>query len=523
MANKKIICNDTAHETRVALVEDGNITEMFIERAGASDSTGNIYKGRVQRVLPGMQAAFVDIGLSQAAFLYVNDIQADNHKENDSMFESGDVSLDDPEAAAPNKSVSAAGRRKSENNIIDLITEGQEMLVQVAKSPIGTKGARITSHISLPGRFLVLMPTSSHIGISRRIEDESERSRLKSMVGELRQENQNLGYIVRTAAEGADMDKVAQEMAFLKKLWAGVQRKYQSAPTPSLIHQELDIRLRAVRDLLLHEAETLIIDSRSGYQDILSFLDTFMPNLKSSVQLYDDNEPVFDAFNLEGDISRALKKKVWLKSGGYIVIEHTEALVAIDVNTGRYVGKHNLEETILKTNLEAVKEIAYQIRLRDIGGIIIIDFIDMEKSSNQEKVFSALCEAFSKDRSKTHILPMSDMGLIQMTRKRIRKPLTRLMCEPCFYCEGEGHLLSGQTLCYNINRDILRQAKDMGGNGLTLRVNPHIAELLHGEENHLISTLENRLDKQITIYPDRRFHLEEYELFETIGKENDRL
>ena len=389
--------------------------------------------------------------------------------------------------------------------------------MQVAKSPIGTKGARITSHISLPGRFLVLMPTSSHIGISRRIEDEFERNRLKTMVGELRQDN--LGYIVRTAAEGVDAEKVAQEMTFLKTLWAGVQRKYQGAPIPSLIHQELDIRLRAVRDLLLHEAETLIIDSRSGYQDILSFLDTFMPNLKSSVQLYEDNEPIFDAYNLEGDISRALKKKVWLKSGGYIVIEHTEALVAIDVNTGRYVGKHNLEETILKTNLEAVKEIAYQIRLRDIGGIIIIDFIDMEKISNQEKVFSALYTAFLKDRSKTHILPMSDMGLIQMTRKRIRKPLTRLMCEPCFYCEGEGHLLSGQTLCYNINREILRQAKDMMGVGLTLRVNPHIAELLHGEENHLINSLEHRLDKQITIYPDRRFHLEEFELFETIGKD----
>ncbi len=517
MANKKIICNDTAHETRVALVEEGNITELFIERAGASDSTGNIYKGRVQRVLPGMQAAFVDIGLSQAAFLYVNDILADNHKEMESIFEPGDLNPDDPEAVMPDKSVPAAGRNKSEINIIDLITDGQEMLVQVAKSPIGTKGARITSHISLPGRFLVLMPTSSHIGISRRIEDEDERNRLKSMVGELRQDN--LGYIVRTAAEGVDMDKVAQEMIFLKKLWAGVQRKYQNAPTPSLIHQELDIRLRAVRDLLLHEAETLIIDSRTGYQEILSFLDTFMPNLKGSVQLYDDNEPVFDAFNLEGDISRALKKKVWLKSGGYIVIEHTEALVAIDVNTGRYVGKHNLEETILKTNLEAVKEIAYQIRLRDIGGIIIIDFIDMEKTSNQEKVFSALCKAFFKDRSKTHILPMSDMGLIQMTRKRIRKPLARLMCEPCFYCEGEGHLLSGQALCYNINRDILRQAKDMVGNGLTLRVNPHIAELLHGEESHLISTLEHRLDKQITIYPDRRFHLEEFELFETISKE----
>jgi len=510
MADKKIICNDMAHETRVALLEDGDIVELFIERAGASDSTGNIYKGRVQRVLPGMQAAFVDIGLSQAAFLYVNDIISHNFNENESIFNP----TEEIEADKHSENQEAS-TLKREVNIVDLITEGQEMLVQVAKSPIGTKGARITSYISLPGRFLVLMPTSSHVGISRRIESETERSRLKEMVCKLR--DNNLGYIVRTAAEGVGEDKISQEMSFLKNLWSSIQQKYLKAPPTSMIHQELDIRLRAVRDLLLHEAETLIIDSRDGYQEILSFLDTFMPSLKSSVALYEGNEPVFDAFNLEGDISHALKKKVWLKSGGYIVIEHTEALVAIDVNTGRYVGKHNLEETILKTNLEAVKEIAYQIRLRDIGGIIIIDFIDMEKKSNQEKVFNALSEAFTKDRSKTHILPMSDMGLIQMTRKRIRKPLTRQLCEPCFYCEGEGQLLSGQSLCYTIHREILRNSSDMMGSGLTLRVNPQIAELLHGEENHLITSLERRLNKQITIYPDNRFHLEEFDLLETMN------
>jgi ribonuclease G len=515
MANKKIICNDMAHETRVALVEDGDIVEVFIERAGSSDSTGNIYKGRVQRVLPGMQAAFVDIGLNQAAFLYVNDIYTNNCSDLNSVFNpiGDDESGGDEDVANGQNTRNAA--EKSDANIVDLISEGQEMLVQVAKSPIGTKGARITSYISLPGRFLVLMPTSNHIGISRRIESEAERVRLKEMVTQLRDEN--LGYIVRTAAEGVGADKIRQEMVFLKKLWRSIQEKYLKAPTPSMIHQELDIRLRAVRDLLLHEAETLIIDSRDGYQEILSFLDTFMPSLKHSVELYEGHEPIFDAFNLEGDISRALKKKVWLKSGGYIVIEHTEALVAIDVNTGRYVGKHNLEETILKTNLEAVKEIAYQVRLRDIGGIIIIDFIDMEKKSNQEKVFNALSEAFAKDRSKTHILPMSDMGLIQMTRKRIRKPLTRQLCEPCFYCEGEGLLLSGQSLCYAIHREILRNSSDMIGSGLTLRVNPQIAELLHGEENHLITSLENRLNKQITIYPDSRFHLEEFDLLETMS------
>lgn len=515
MTNRKIICNDMAHETRVALVEDGNIVELFIERAGVSDSTGNVYKGRVQRVLPGMQAAFVDIGLSQAAFLYVNDILADNYRDMDAMLEKTGDSNATNSNSVQNLDPGRTTQEKTDINIVDLISDGQEILVQVAKSPIGTKGARITSYISLPGRFLVLMPTSDHIGISRRIENEKERDRLKEMVNELRDDQ--LGYIVRTAAEGVNAEKISQEMAFLKKLWDGIKLKYRKAPAPSLIHQELDIRLRAVRDLLLHEAETLIIDSRDGYQEILSFLDTFMPNLKSSVELYEGDEPIFDAYNLEGDISRALKKKVWLKSGGYIVIEHTEALVAIDVNTGRYVGKHNLEETILKTNLEAVKEIAYQVRLRDIGGIIIIDFIDMEKKSNQEKVFNALNDAFAKDRSKTHILPISDMGLTQMTRKRIRKPLSRLMCEPCFYCEGEGQLLSGQTLCYNIHREILRHSRDMMGSGITLRVNPQIAELLHGEENHLITSLEHRLNKRITIYPDRRFHMEEFDLLETLS------
>ncbi|MCP4747580.1 MAG: Rne/Rng family ribonuclease [Desulfobacteraceae bacterium] len=523
MANKKIIINDMSHETRVALVEDSNIVELFIERTGSSDSTGNIYKGRVQRVLPGMQAAFVDIGLSQAAFIYVNDILTENYKEMENLFCDDDED-EDEQINSPNNAPSNQGgdvqHYKNEANIVDLIKDGQEMLVQVAKSPIGTKGARITSHISLPGRFLVLMPTSNHIGVSRRIEDEQERMRLKTMVSELRKNN--LGYILRTAAEGAGEDKISQEMDFLKNLWSGIQKKYIEFSAPFLIHQELDIRLRAVRDLLLHEAESLIIDSRSGYQEILSFLDTFMPNLKSLVMLYEGNEPIFDAHNLEGDISRALKKKIWLKSGGYIVIEHTEALVAIDVNTGRYVGKHNLEETILKTNLEAVKEIAYQVRLRDIGGIIIIDFIDMEKKANQEKVFNALSEAFQKDRSKTHILPMSDMGLIQMTRKRIRKPLTRQLCESCFYCEGEGHLLSGQSICHNIYREILRNAGEMIGDGFTLKVNPHIAERLHGEENHIITSVEARIGKQITIYPDIRFHMEQFDILETLNQGRDK-
>ncbi len=510
---RKLVVNVTEHEVRVAHLEDGTIVELFINRQDDSDISGNIYKGRVQRVLPGMQAAFVNIGLDQAAFLYVDDIVGDSEGEFRQLFL--DEEAEEENGGSAGLSPSSIGQHttpKGMGKIEELIVEGQDILVHVAKSPMGTKGARVTTHASLPGRFLVLMPHSDHIGVSRRIEDEAERNRLKGMVNDLRDDR--FGYIVRTASEGVQLDKFEHEMQFLKKLWNSIQRRFERAPSPSLLHQELDVSLRAVRDLLTQEADKLIIDNRSGYQAIVEFLDTFMPAMKSSVELYEESEPIFDAFNLEGDISRALRKKVWLKSGGYIVIEPTEALVAVDVNTGRYVGKHNLEETILKTNLEAVKEIAYQIRLRDIGGIIIIDFIDMEKKTNQEKVFNALKEALRKDRSKTHVLPMSDLGLIQMTRKRIKKSLTNMLCEPCFYCEGEGHLISRKTICYTIYREILREIRSSLAEKFTLRVNPEIADILHGAESGLISSLENRTGKPIEIYPDSDYHLEQFEIFE---------
>ena len=503
--NRQIVINAAEHETRVALLEDGTIAELFIERDNDSDIAGNIYKGRVQRVLPGMQAAFVDIGLSQAAFIYVDDIIPRSEGSFEAHFD--DEAEADPETEAR---PSAPVQRPRSVPIEDILTEGREIMVQVSKGPIGTKGARVTTYISLPGRFLVLMPISTHIGVSRRIEDEEERTRLRELMSKLR--GDETGYIARTAAEGVTDEKLLSEMAFLKNLWTSILTKCRNAPVPSLIHQELSVSLRAVRDLLLHEAGKLIIDDLSGYEAILSFLDTFMPSLKGSVELHAGDEPVFDAFNLEGDISRALKKKVWLKSGGYIVIELTEALVAIDVNTGRYVGKHNLEETILKTNLEAVKEIAYQVRLRDIGGIIIIDFIDMEKKSNQEKVFNALREAVKRDRSKTHILPMSEMGLIQMTRKRVRRSLTRMLREPCFYCEGEGYLISRETICHNIYREVLRDVREIRGSRITLQVNPEIAELLHGEESHIVLSLERRIAKQVEVYPNPALHMEAFEV-----------
>lgn len=507
--SKELIINATDHETRVAFVEDGNPRELFIERPKESDIAGDIYKGRVVRVLPGMQAAFVDIGLEQAAFIHVADV-LNHYQEFEYLMQ---LSPDEDE-----NGLTEPARDKhppsldQEFMIEDLLHEKQEIMAQVSKAPIGNKGARITTRVSLPGRFLVLMPTTNHIGVSRRIEDEDERRRLKETITGLNPEN--YGIIARTASEGINREKLANEMDFLVSLWLDIQKKGANAPVPSLLHKELNVILRAVRDLFTQEVDKLVIDSKQGYEDILKFLDTFMPRLKASVELYEDSEPIFDAYNLESEIARALKKKVWLKSGGYIVIEHTEALVAIDVNTGRYVGRQNLEETILKTNLEAVKEIAYQIRLRDIGGLIIIDFIDMEKKSNRERVFNALKEALKKDRSKTHVVPMSDLGLIEMTRKRTRETLNRMLCEPCYYCEGEGYLKSRRTVCYNIYRDMLRESGEMLAPYITLNVHPEIAELLLGEESSLVDSLEAALNKKVIVRPDSHSHLEQYEMYE---------
>ena len=507
--SKELIINTMQHETRVAFVGNGNLEELFIERPKESDITGNIYKGRVVRVLPGMEAAFVDIALKEDAFIYVADV-VNNYNEFEYFMQ---LLSDEGKNSLSGLNVENRPLYLDQEYMIeDLLHDGQEIMVQVSKAPIGNKGARITTRVSLPGRFLVLMPSTDHIGVSRRIEDENERRRLKEILTDLRPEN--CGVIARTVSEGVNKERLANEMDFLVSLWLDIQKKGANAPVPSLLHKELNVTLRAVRDLFTHEVDKLVIDSKLGYEEILKFLDKFMPRLKESVELYEDSEPIFDAYNLESEISRALKKKVWLKSGGYIVIEHTEALVAIDVNTGRYVGKHSLEETILKTNLEAVKEIAYQVRLRDIGGLIIIDFIDMERKSNRERVYNALKEALKKDRSKTHVLPVSELGLIEMTRKRTRETLNRMLCEPCFYCEGEGYLKSRRTVCYNIYRDMRRESDEMLAPCIAVKVHPEIAELLLGEESSLVDSLEVALSKKIIVRPDPHFHLEQYEMFE---------
>ena len=510
--NTELIVNVTDHETRVALIENRQLSEIFIERDDESNITGNIYKGVVQRVLPGMQASFVDISLDQAAFLYVDDVIAKNSPEHDKSASSENKSS----VEADQDETETIKQKKQTPKIESLISEGEEIMVQVVKSPIGSKGPRITTHISLPGRYIVLMPTVNHVGISRRIENKEERSRLKELISTTR--TQNYGYIARTASEGISDDKIKSEMELLETSWQGIQKKAKKTKAPSLLHKDLMVTLRTIRDHLIHSANKLTIDSYTGYKSVQSFVESLAPDLKLKIDYYDKTEPIFDHFNIENEINRALQKKVWLKSGGYIIIEHTEALVAIDVNTGRYIGKHNFEETVLKINLEAVEEIAKQIRLRNIGGIIIIDFIDMEQTVNKENVYNSLKEILKKDRSKTTILPMSDMGLIQMTRKRVTKSLLKMMCEPCFYCEGDGMLLSRQTVCYDIFREIIRDSEDIIGESIKVRANKQIAEMLTGKEKNMIYYLENSLSKSIQIIPEKDFHLEEFEIRESFEK-----
>ncbi len=498
MTKELVICT-TSHETRVALLEGGHIAELYIEREREMGIVGNIYKGKVIRVLPGMQAAFVDIGLEKAAFLYVADV-LDEMEQVERSIDGGDQS---PEAEG-------ASEPPPLPPIEDLLKEGQELLVQVSKEPIGTKGARITSHISLPGRHLVYMPTVDHVGISRRIESEAERERLKDVVDSMRAPG--TGFIVRTVSEGKSETDLRHDMEFLVGLWENLSRGLDEIGAPSLIHSDLDVTSKVLRDILTEDVRKIVVDNDEEYNKIVRFLRTFMPRLNYCIELYKGEEPVFDAYGLEVEISRSLGRKVWLKSGGSIIIEQTEALVAIDVNTGRYVGKHNLEDTILKTNLEALKEIAFQLRLRNIGGLIIIDFIDMEKEAHREKVHAALEEALKQDKNKTNILKISELGLVEMTRKRVRESIGRTLCEPCPYCEGKGYVRGKLTIIYEILRELRREMVNFDDGRVTLLAHPEITSLLIDEERCGVDELEQHFARTVTINSRPGFHLEQFEI-----------
>ena len=488
-----ILINHNPHETRVAALQGNRLVEFYTERSKDKGISGNIYKGKVVRVLPGMQAAFVDIGLDRTAFLHATDVYE--------MFDEFEEFAKETEEER--------GRPSRRIPIQEILKEGQEIMVQVAKEPIGSKGARITSHISLPGRHIVFTPTDDHIGISRRIGSEKERRRLREIVVRLRPEGS--GFIIRTACEGMRADDIGSDMDFLTKLWGEILRKKGRNSAPCLLYEELDLTLRTIRDIFTADIDKLIIDSREEYERAIKFAEDFLPGLRQNIELYESEDPIFDTHGVEIELTDAIEKKVWLKSGGYIVIDQMEALTAIDVNTGKYVGKKSSEETVLKTNMEAIKEIVYQLKLRNIGGIIVLDLIDMAKASNREKVYNALKEELRSDKARTNILKISELGLVEMTRKRVRESITQLICEPCPYCEGNGMIKSKDTVIMEIYRELLKELPGKRRKA-TVYVHPIIAELLYSEKEFVLKELEKRFGKKVVVKTSSTLHQEQYEI-----------
>lgn len=500
----EILINVRPNLTRVAYVEDGVLNDLKIERRGSPTLVGSIYKGRVVRVLPGMQAAFVDIGLHRAAFLYVADVRTDLDLEPRLYLDQED------EAKLPEKD------EVPKAAIQDLLHEGQIIMVQVAKDPLGTKGARITTHISLAGRHVVYMPTVKHLGISRRIEQEAERDRLKKIVEDL---NPKGGVIIRTACEGESAESLAADLDYLGRMWNEIDKAYEKRKTPGLIHPEIDVELRALRDLLNERVQRVIVDDAKVQKKVLSFINQFMPKHGKAVVLHTGRQPLFDLYDLDLEISRSLDRKIWLKSGGYIVIDEAEALVVIDVNTGRFVGKKDLEDTILKTNLEAVKEIAHQLRIRNCGGIIIIDLIDMENPVHREKVLNQLRLELVNDLSKTTVVALSELGLVEMTRKRIRPSLVSSLCEPCSYCEGNGYIKRKSTIAQEIflglEREVLR---DQEATNCVVHCHSSVADWIYEEEQEALEAIEAKIERPVVFKVEPQYHIEQFEIYSVFAE-----
>ncbi|MCK5072780.1 MAG: Rne/Rng family ribonuclease [Bacteriovoracaceae bacterium] len=523
---KELIINQTLNECRAALVENGEILDYLMDRGGHNNSNipkvGNIYKGCVLRVLPGMQSCFVDIGYEKAAFLYVDDAymptleeqremtkRAEKAKEESPSEKIGEVIPD--EFSTISETIDMKFR--PDVPIESFLKEGDEILVQVAKEPISTKGPRITRHITIAGRYVVFMPFVEHTGVSRRIERDVERDRLKEVLETIRPDG--TGIIARTVADGQSYKTLKADYNMLVKIWREIKKNMEKAKPPILAHQDLNFIQRVLRDITDEDVAQILVDSKDNLREADRFLNKYLPKMKGKVGFYDSDIPLFEHYGIELEIERAISNKVYLKSGGSINIDQTEALVSIDVNTGKFVGRKTLEDTILKTNLEAVKEIAYQLRLRNCGGIIIIDFIDMEKAKHRESVYKVLLEALKKDRSKTNVLPISGLGLIEMTRKRTRDTLTRIMCEPCSYCEGTGMVKTTMSVCYELVRELTRTLrKDEDGSNVFIYAHPEVTARLCGEDLDIIETLEERFGKSILIRSENNYHIEQYEIFQ---------
>ena len=502
--DKELIVSSNRYETIAAILEDDQVTEIFIERERQRGVVGNIYKGRVSKVLPGMQSAFVDIGLDRAAFLYVSDV-IDTLEEYDRL-ESGDA---DDEGNSP------LTADRPEAKIADLLKAGQEILVQVVKEPLGTKGARITSHVTMPGRFLVFMPTVDHIGVSRKIDARNERSRLRGIVRRFREEHGFTGgVILRTAAGGRPEEDIVGDLSYFHQLWTDARRKTETTRAPAVIHREESLVAKLLRDFLDPDFSAIRIDDTQEYARAVRLIERIMPSLVSRVHSYTKEFPIFEEYGVQAEIEKGLRSKVWLKSGGYIVVNHTEALVAIDVNTGRYVGKRTgrLEDTIVKTNLEAAKEIVRQIRFRDLGGIIVLDFIDMEERKNRQSVYQVLDQELRKDRSPSKAIQVSEFGLIVVTRKRVKQSLERQLTDPCPYCSGSAVIKSTTTICYDILSEVRKAIGKLNGQAVQLRVNPEIALALKTDERVVLRELEQVLGRKISLKPDMQLHHEQFDM-----------
>jgi ribonuclease G len=502
---KEMIISSNGHETVVAILEDDLVAEIFVERERQRGVVGNVYKGRVSKVLPGMQSSFIDLGLERDGFLYVADVLA--------SLEALDGGDDDEPAKSGGRD---RDRDKPLPKIEDLLKEGQEILVQVVKEPLGTKGARLTSHVTMAGRFMVFMPTVDHIGISRKIEARDERGRLRGIVREFRDaHNFTGGVIIRTAAAGRPKEDIVADLEAFHKIWLEMRERNASSRAPAVVYREQSLVIKLLRDMLTEDYQAIRLDNQQDYERVLELVQRIMPALTPRVKLYAKPYPIFDEYGVQAEIDKALKSKVWLKSGGSIVINQTEALVAIDVNTGRYVGKKStgrLEDTIVKTNLEAVKEIVRQIRLRDLGGIIVLDLIDMEEKKNRQKVLQAVELELKKDRSPSKALQVSDFGLVIITRKRVKQSLERVLTEPCPYCSGTGVIKSSSTICYEILSEVRKIGPDLNGHRLLLRVNPDIARALKEEESAVLKDLRQSIGKDVTIKSDVHLHHEQYDV-----------
>lgn len=483
---EEILINVTPRECRAALVENGVLQEVQIERASRRGLISNIYKGRVSRVLPGMQAAFIEVGLARTAFLHASDIALN------------------PDEDAPD--------REAEPNIRNCVQDGDELLVQVLKDPIGTKGARLTTYISIPSRFVVMLPNSNSIGVSARIDDETERERLRSLVETCVSETSQAGYIVRTAAEGASLDALRADMLFLEKLWESISQSAEKTPAGELVHEDLALPLRVLRDLLSPEIERVRVDSKHWFERMRSFAEQFIPQMAPMIELYEGRRPIFDMYGIDDEVERALNPKVPLKSGGYLVFDQTEAMTTIDVNTGAYVGHRNLEETIFRTNLEAAVAIARQLRLRNLGGIIIIDFIDMQEEDHRTQVLQALSARLAQDHAKTQIMEVSPLGLVEMTRKRNRESLERLLCQPCPSCDGRGYVKSAETVCYEIFREIIRQHRQFDVQELLILARPEVIERLLDEESASMAELEELTASPIKLQSESMYSPDQFDV-----------